>query len=79
MVSLVQTPPELKFADDLKTEQLKLSLPVIHCREYGTTGWGGHGWTGYRRLVDAITDLAELLCIYGACRCLQSVSSLIKF
>lgn len=32
--------PVLAFADDLKPEELKRSLPVIHCRECGLTGWG---------------------------------------
>ena len=31
----------LGFADDLKPDDLKRSLPVIHCRECGNTGWGG--------------------------------------
>jgi DEAD/DEAH box helicase domain-containing protein len=41
MVSRVAKRPELAFADDLKPEELKRSLPVIHCRECGITGWGG--------------------------------------
>ena len=41
MVSKVANPPDLAFADDLKPEELKRSLPVIHCRECGITGWGG--------------------------------------
>jgi DEAD/DEAH box helicase domain-containing protein len=41
MVSTVQKEPSLSFADDLKPDDLKLSLPVIHCRECGDTGWGG--------------------------------------
>jgi DEAD/DEAH box helicase domain-containing protein len=40
MVSLVGTEPALGFAGDLKPEQLVRSLPVIHCRECGLTGWG---------------------------------------
>ncbi len=32
--------PVLAFADDLKPEELERSLPVIHCRECGLTGWG---------------------------------------
>ncbi|ACV62293.1 DEAD/DEAH box helicase domain protein [Desulfofarcimen acetoxidans DSM 771] len=31
--------PELHFSDDLKHEQLRRSLPVIHCRECWATGW----------------------------------------
>ena len=41
MVSSVQAEPTLGFADDLKPDDLKHSLPVIHCRECGNTGWGG--------------------------------------
>jgi len=41
MVSLVGPKPALAFAGDLKPEQLQRSLPVIHCRECGLTGWGG--------------------------------------
>ncbi len=40
MVSLVGPEPALAFAGDLKPEQLQHSLPVIHCRECGLTGWG---------------------------------------
>jgi len=40
MVSLVGSEPALAFAGDLKPEQLQHSLPVIHCRECGLTGWG---------------------------------------
>ena len=41
MVGNVGTQPQLAFADDLKPEQVKRSLPVIHCRECGLTGWAG--------------------------------------
>jgi len=41
MVAPVRPDPVLAFADDLKPEELKLSLPAIHCRECGLTGWGG--------------------------------------
>ena len=37
---VVKKNPALAFADDLKPEELKRSLPVIHCRECGLTGWG---------------------------------------
>lgn len=40
MVSFVGQEPALAFAGDLKPEQLQHSLPVIHCRECGLTGWG---------------------------------------
>jgi DEAD/DEAH box helicase domain-containing protein len=41
MVASVRQNPTLGFADDLKPDELKRSLPVMHCRECGNTGWGG--------------------------------------
>ncbi len=41
LVASVSDRPRLHFADDLNEEQLRLHLPVIHCRECGATGWGG--------------------------------------
>jgi len=41
MVASVTAAPALGFADDLKPDELKRSLPVIHCRECGETAWGG--------------------------------------
>lgn len=41
MVAPVERDPGLAFADDLKTEERRRSLPVIHCRECGLTGWTG--------------------------------------
>jgi DEAD/DEAH box helicase domain-containing protein len=41
MVAPVRYDPVLAFADDLKPDELKLSLPAIHCRECGLMGWGG--------------------------------------
>src|SRR5262249_5175970 len=41
MVAPVRSDPVLAYADDLKPDELKQSLPVIHCRECGLTGWGG--------------------------------------
>ena len=41
MVGAVRSAPALGFADDLKPDELKRSLPVIHCRDCGNTGWGG--------------------------------------
>ena len=41
MVAAVRRGPALAYADDLKPDELKRSLPVIHCRECGNTGWGG--------------------------------------
>ena len=40
MVGLVGPKPDFVFADDLAPEHLRVSLPVIHCRECGLTGWG---------------------------------------
>ncbi len=39
MVCSVSKRPELRFADDLGEEQLKRHLPLVHCRECGSTGW----------------------------------------
>ena len=41
MTAEVKTNPQLRFHDDLKEEQLVKHLPVIHCRDCGSTGWGG--------------------------------------
>ncbi|MGD0128851.1 MAG: DEAD/DEAH box helicase [Terriglobia bacterium] len=41
MVAPVRHEPVVAFADDLKPDELKKALPVIHCRECGLTGWGG--------------------------------------
>jgi DEAD/DEAH box helicase domain-containing protein len=41
MVSSVGPTPKWAFSPDLKAEELKHSLPVIHCRECGLTGWAG--------------------------------------
>jgi DEAD/DEAH box helicase domain-containing protein len=41
LVASVSSPPRLRFADDLNADQLRVHLPVIHCRECGATGWGG--------------------------------------
>jgi DEAD/DEAH box helicase domain-containing protein len=59
MVSVVESPPELKFADDLKTEQLKRALPVIHCRECGITGWGGVVKDADSRIVPDLQNFYE--------------------
>ncbi|MBW4532661.1 MAG: DEAD/DEAH box helicase [Pleurocapsa minor HA4230-MV1] len=40
MVADISDRPALTFADDLTTEESGKSLPVIHCRECGATGWG---------------------------------------
>ena len=41
MVATVRKKPRLVHHDDLTPEQQKRSLPVIHCRHCGSTGWGG--------------------------------------
>jgi len=41
VVSSVGPKPEWAFAADLKTEELRRSMAVIHCRECGLTGWAG--------------------------------------
>lgn len=40
MVANISDRPALTFADDLTTEEAGKTLPVIHCRECGATGWG---------------------------------------
>ncbi|MGQ4650336.1 DEAD/DEAH box helicase [Lyngbya aestuarii] len=43
MVASVESEPQLMFSDDLTSamqDTLK-TLPVIHCRDCGATGWGG--------------------------------------
>ena len=39
MVSDVKYSPHLRFSDDLKPDQLKNHLPLVHCRECGAMGW----------------------------------------
>ena len=41
MVATVETQPRLLYSDDLTPEQAKKTLPVMHCRDCGATGWGG--------------------------------------
>jgi DEAD/DEAH box helicase domain-containing protein len=41
MVAEVRSEPHLRFADDLKDDQLRQHLPIVHCRECGSTGWAG--------------------------------------
>ncbi len=41
LVASVEPVPALRFADDLNEDQLRVHLPVMHCRECGATGWGG--------------------------------------
>jgi len=37
----IEQSPTLRFSDDLKEEDQRCHLPVIHCRECGAMGWGG--------------------------------------
>jgi DEAD/DEAH box helicase domain-containing protein len=41
MVAEVSAAPRLRFADDLNEDQLRVHLPVVHCRECGAMGWAG--------------------------------------
>ncbi len=41
VVSSVSKEPQWRLASDLKTEELRHSLPILHCRECGLTGWAG--------------------------------------
>ena len=41
MVATVGEEPQLVFADDQVAEEKIRALPVIHCRDCGSTGWGG--------------------------------------
>ncbi len=41
MVATVEPQPRLLFSNDLTPEQAKKTLPVVHCRDCGATGWAG--------------------------------------
>ncbi|NBD34138.1 MAG: DEAD/DEAH box helicase [Cyanobacteria bacterium] len=41
MVASVDATPQLTYADDLSANEQNRRLPVVHCRECGSTGWGG--------------------------------------
>lgn len=41
MVATVGEKPELVFADDQISEEKERTLPVMYCRDCGSTGWGG--------------------------------------
>ena len=41
MVATIAAQPELQFSDDLTPARLRKTLPVMHCRDCGTTGWAG--------------------------------------
>lgn len=40
MVASVEADPRLTFFDDLSDEKQETHLPVVHCRDCGSTGWG---------------------------------------
>ena len=42
--------PLLRFSDDLTQEQKKTHLPLVHCRECGSTGWVGTSIKGHDRI-----------------------------
>jgi DEAD/DEAH box helicase domain-containing protein len=56
LVADVKPEPTLAFSDDLKEEEFKRHLAVIHCRECGAIGWGS-----YKRKQDAnlVPDLQD--------------------
>jgi len=60
MVGLVSKKPNITFADDLTTDQLKKHLPVIHCRECNSMGWAGLRRTGDNEIN------SDLQSFYGA-------------
>ncbi|AFY92884.1 helicase family protein with metal-binding cysteine cluster [Chamaesiphon minutus PCC 6605] len=41
MVGSISTQPELLFSSDLTPPHLKKTLPIVHCRDCGATGWAG--------------------------------------
>ena len=56
LVADVKLEPTLAYSDDLKEEEFKRHLAVIHCRECGAIGWGS-----YKRKQDAnlVADLQD--------------------
>jgi DEAD/DEAH box helicase domain-containing protein len=56
LVADIKPEPTLTFSDDLKEQEFKRHLAVIHCRECGAIGWGG-----YKRKQDAnlVPDLQD--------------------
>lgn len=56
LVADVKPEPTLTFSDDLKEEEFKRHLAVVHCRECGAIGWGS-----YKRKQDAslVPDLQD--------------------
>ncbi|MGB3494947.1 MAG: DEAD/DEAH box helicase [Elainellaceae cyanobacterium] len=41
MVGSVEREPHLLYSDDLTTKQKEKTLPIVHCRDCGATGWAG--------------------------------------
>jgi DEAD/DEAH box helicase domain-containing protein len=41
MVGSIEPQPELLFSSDLTPPHLKKTLPIVHCRDCGATGWAG--------------------------------------
>ena len=61
MVCSVNKRPQLRFADDLSEEGLKTHLPLIHCRECGSTGWAALARPGDLKID---TDLQRFYAAY---------------
>lgn len=56
LVASVSTTPVMAFSDDLSEDTPVQHLPVMHCRECGTTGWGATQRANSEKLG---TDLQE--------------------
>ena len=41
MVGSIDPQPELLFSSDLTPDRLRKTLPIVHCRDCGATGWAG--------------------------------------
>ncbi|MGK7875371.1 MAG: DEAD/DEAH box helicase [Xenococcaceae cyanobacterium] len=57
MVASVSEKPQLVYADDLLPDDKTKTLPVMHCRSCGSTGWGGlRRQSGERRIGCELKD-----------------------
>ena len=57
MVATVEPEPRLVFADDQSVDDKAKVLPVLNCRECGSTGWGGlRKQTGDRKIACDLQD-----------------------
>jgi DEAD/DEAH box helicase domain-containing protein len=57
MVATVEPEPRLVFADDQSADDKARVLPVLNCRECGSTGWGGlRKQTGDRKIACDLQD-----------------------